>query len=38
MLIAADIIVVSEDEAKAWPDVHGSVIHAALAEGRPLAA
>jgi hypothetical protein len=38
MLIAADIIVVSEDEAEAWRDVYGSVIHAALAEGRPLAA
>lgn len=38
LLIAADIVVVSEDEASAWRDVHGSVIHAALAEGRPLAA
>ncbi len=38
LLIAADIIVVSEDEVSEWRDVHGSVIHAALAEGRPLAA
>jgi predicted nucleotidyltransferase len=38
LVIAADIIVVSEDEAEAWGDVHGTVIHAALAEGRPLAA
>jgi predicted nucleotidyltransferase len=36
--VAADIVVVSEDEAEDWRDVHGSVIHAALAEGRPLAA
>ncbi len=38
LLVAADIIVVSEDEAEAWRDVHGTVIHAALSEGRPLAA
>ncbi len=36
--VAADIVVVSEDEAEDWREVHGSVIHAALAEGRPLAA
>lgn len=36
--IAADIVVVSEDEAADWREVHGSVIHAALAEGRTLAA
>jgi uncharacterized protein len=38
MLVAADIIVVSEAEAKAWGNVHGTVIHAALSEGRLLAA
>lgn len=38
LLVAADIVVVSEQEASQWGDVHGSVIHAALAEGRPLAA
>jgi predicted nucleotidyltransferase len=34
----ADIVVVSEREAESWRDVHGSLIHAALSEGRPLAA
>jgi hypothetical protein len=33
-----DVLVISEDEARAWRDVRGSVIQAALAEGRPLAA
>jgi len=36
--IAADILVVSEREAEEWRDVRGSVIHAALSEGRELAA
>lgn len=36
--IAADILVVSEREAEEWRDVRGSVIHAALSEGRDLAA
>jgi uncharacterized protein len=36
--VFADVVVVSEDEAEAWGDVYGSVIHAALSEGRPLAA
>jgi uncharacterized protein len=36
--VFADIIVVSDEEADAWRDVYGSVIHAALSEGRPLAA
>jgi hypothetical protein len=31
-------VVVTEDEAEAWGDVYGTVIHAAPAEGRPLAA
>jgi len=34
----ADIVLVTEDEARAWGDVHGSMIHAALSEGRPLVA
>ncbi len=34
----ADVIVVSEDEAKRWGQAHGSVIHVALSEGRRLAA
>jgi uncharacterized protein len=34
----ADVIVVSEDEAERWGQTHGSVIHAALSEGRALAA
>jgi uncharacterized protein len=36
--VFADVIVVSDDEAQAWRDVYGTVIHAALSEGRPLAA
>jgi predicted nucleotidyltransferase len=36
--VFADIVLVSEDEARTWGDVHGTVIHAALDEGRPLAA
>ena len=36
--VFADIVLVSDDEAKTWGDVHGTVIHAALDEGRPLAA
>ena len=38
MLIPADIIVVSEESVREWRDVYGTVIHAALAEGRELAA
>jgi uncharacterized protein len=34
----ADIVVVSERDAKAWGEVHGSLIHSALSEGRPLTA
>lgn len=34
----ADIVVVSEQEAEKWRDVHGTLIHAAFAEGRPLVA
>jgi predicted nucleotidyltransferase len=36
--VFADIVLVNDDEAKAWGEVHGTVIHAALSEGRPLAA
>jgi uncharacterized protein len=36
--VFADVIVVSQDEAEAWGDVYGTVIHAALSEGRSLAA
>jgi predicted nucleotidyltransferase len=34
----ADVVVVSAREAEEWGDVRGSLIHAALSEGRPLAA
>jgi predicted nucleotidyltransferase len=34
----ADIIVVSEKSVHEWRDVYGTVIHAALDEGRELAA
>ena len=33
----ADVVVVSECDAEKWGDVRGSLIHAALSEGRPLA-
>lgn len=36
--VFADVVLVSEEEARAWGSVYGSVIHAALSEGRPLAA
>jgi hypothetical protein len=38
MLVAADIIVVSEQRVREWRDVYGNVIHTALSEGRQLAA
>jgi predicted nucleotidyltransferase len=38
MLVPADVIVVSEKRAREWRDAQGSLIHAALAEGRELAA
>ena len=34
----ADIIVISESDAREWGGVQGSIIHAALSEGRSLAA
>lgn len=36
--VFADIIVVSEESVREWRDVYGTVIHAALGEGRELAA
>ena len=36
--VFADIVLVSDDEANTWGGVYGTVIHAALDEGRPLAA
>ncbi len=34
----ADVVVISERDAQKWRDVRGSLIHAALADGRALAA
>jgi predicted nucleotidyltransferase len=34
----ADVVVISEREARDWGDVPGSLIHSALAEGRQVAA
>jgi uncharacterized protein len=36
LLLAADVIVASERSVHEWRDVKGSLIHAALAEGREL--
>ena len=38
MRLAADVIVVSRDYAEEWEGVRGSLVHAALSEGRVLAA
>jgi uncharacterized protein len=38
LLLAADVIVASEQRVRDWRDVKGSLIHVALAEGRELAA
>jgi predicted nucleotidyltransferase len=38
LVLAADVIVASEHRVQEWRDVRGSLIHAALAEGRELAA
>ena len=38
LVLAADVIVVSQQHAGEWQDVRGSLVHAALAEGRQLAA
>jgi predicted nucleotidyltransferase len=36
--VFADIIVVSQESVREWRDVYGTVIHAALDEGKELAA
>lgn len=36
MFFPADVIVVSEESVREWRDVHGTVINAALGEGREL--
>jgi hypothetical protein len=38
LLLAADVIVACEQKVRDWRDVRGSLIHAALAEGRELVA
>jgi uncharacterized protein len=38
MLVPVDVIVVSEESVREWRDVHGTIINAALGEGRELAA
>lgn len=35
--IPADVVVVNRDYAESWADVRGSVVHAALSQGRVLA-
>lgn len=37
-MLAADVILASEERVQQWRNVRGSVIHAALSEGRELAA
>lgn len=36
LLVPIDIVVVSEGEVAKWRDVRGSLVHAALADGRVL--
>jgi predicted nucleotidyltransferase len=36
--VFADVIVVSDKDVEEWRDVRGSLIHAALADGRAIAA
>jgi predicted nucleotidyltransferase len=36
--VFADVVVISERDAKEWRDVQGSLIHAAFADGRAIAA
>jgi predicted nucleotidyltransferase len=38
LLVPMDIIVASEHRVQEWREVRGSIIHAALADGRELAA
>lgn len=35
--VAADVVVISAKDVDAWRDVPGSLVHAALSEGRELA-
>ena len=35
--VPVDVLVVSEEQADAWREVPGTIVHAALAEGRVLA-
>jgi predicted nucleotidyltransferase len=37
LLVPIDVVVVSEQEVAEWRDVRGSLVHAALADGRVLA-
>lgn len=37
MFFPADVVVVSEESVREWRDVYGTVIHAAIDEGRELA-
>jgi predicted nucleotidyltransferase len=36
--VFADVVVISDQDAEEWRDVRGSLIHAALADGRAIAA
>jgi predicted nucleotidyltransferase len=36
--VPVDVLVISEEQAAAWRDVPGTMVHAALAEGRVVAA
>jgi uncharacterized protein len=36
--VFTDVVLVSQDEVETWGDVYGTIIHAALGEGRALAA
>jgi hypothetical protein len=38
LAVPTDIVVVSERDAEEWRDVRGSIVHAALADSRPLTA
>ena len=38
LVLAADVIVTSEERVRKWRDVRGSMIHAALREGREISA
>ena len=36
--LAADIVVISREDAERWRDVYGTVVHAAFSEGKVIAA